>query len=98
MYYQENDCLNWKQINEHAKLSAEELDTMIEEELKKVGKGAAEEKPIILRDDNLNDEKQAIYYQENDNLNEAQLNEYMKLSIEELDALIEKRLKELGLT
>lgn len=41
--------------------------------------------------------KEPLYYQENDNLNEAQINEYMKLSVDELDALIEKRLKELGL-
>lgn len=37
-YYEENDNLNVEQINEYMKLSVDELDRMIEEELKKDGK------------------------------------------------------------
>lgn len=37
LYYQENDRLNWEQINEYTKLSVEELDKMIEAEMKKIG-------------------------------------------------------------
>lgn len=36
-YYEENDNLNVEQINEYMKLSVDELDRMIEEELKKDG-------------------------------------------------------------
>ena len=38
LYYEENDNLNIERINEYMKLSVEELDKMIEEELKKDGK------------------------------------------------------------
>ena len=37
-----------------------------------------------------------LYYQENDNLNTERINEYMKLSVEELDRLIEEELKKAG--
>lgn len=37
-YYAENDNLNTERINEYMKLSVEELDRMIEEELRKDGK------------------------------------------------------------
>lgn len=37
-FYPENDNLNTEMINEYMKLSVEELDRMIEEELRKGGK------------------------------------------------------------
>lgn len=35
-----------------------------------------------------------VIYRENDNINQDAINEYMKLSVEELDEMLEKEIRE----